>query len=104
MSIGKKLAHKAEAAKGAAKKYFGRATGNTRLATEGRVAVSRPGTFGIKPSNSPTRWGNAKRSPTRPRPRPAPLKPRPKPRPRTRRAYNTKPKCVAATRPPPATR
>ena len=37
MSIGKKLAHKAEAAKGAAKKYFGRATGNTRLATEGRV-------------------------------------------------------------------
>ena len=37
MSIGKKIAHKAEAAKGAAKKYFGRATGNTRLATEGRV-------------------------------------------------------------------
>jgi uncharacterized protein YjbJ (UPF0337 family) len=37
MSIGKKLAHKAEAAKGAAKKFFGRATGNTRLATEGRV-------------------------------------------------------------------
>jgi uncharacterized protein YjbJ (UPF0337 family) len=37
MSIGKKIAHKAEAAKGAAKKYFGRATGNTRLRTEGRV-------------------------------------------------------------------
>ena len=37
MSVGKKLAHKAEAAKGAAKKYFGRATGNTRLRTEGRV-------------------------------------------------------------------
>jgi len=37
MSIGKKLAHKAEAAKGAAKKFVGRATGNTRLATEGRV-------------------------------------------------------------------
>ena len=37
MSIGKKLAHKAEAAQGATKKYFGRATGNTRLRTEGRV-------------------------------------------------------------------
>ena len=37
MSIAKKLGHKAEAAKGAAKKYFGRATGNTRLRTEGRV-------------------------------------------------------------------
>ena len=37
MSVGKKLAHKAEAAKGAAKKFVGRATGNTRLATEGRV-------------------------------------------------------------------
>ena len=37
MSIGKKLAHQAEAAKGAAKKYVGRATGNTRLAAEGRV-------------------------------------------------------------------
>ena len=37
MSIGKKIAHKAQAAKGAAKKYFGRATGNTRLRTEGRV-------------------------------------------------------------------
>jgi uncharacterized protein YjbJ (UPF0337 family) len=37
MSIAKKLAHKAEAAKGATKKYFGRATGNTRLRTEGRA-------------------------------------------------------------------
>ena len=37
MSIAKKLAHKAEAAKGATKKYFGRATGNTRLRIEGRV-------------------------------------------------------------------
>jgi len=37
MSIGKKIAHKAQAAKGAAKKYLGRATGNTRLRTEGRV-------------------------------------------------------------------
>jgi uncharacterized protein YjbJ (UPF0337 family) len=37
MSIGKKIAHKAEAAKGAAKKYIGRATGNTRLRAEGRV-------------------------------------------------------------------
>jgi uncharacterized protein YjbJ (UPF0337 family) len=37
MSIGKKLAHKAEAAKGATKKFFGRATGNTRLRTEGRA-------------------------------------------------------------------
>jgi uncharacterized protein YjbJ (UPF0337 family) len=37
MSIGKKIAHKAEAAKGAIKKVVGRATGNTRLRTEGRV-------------------------------------------------------------------
>ena len=37
MSIGKKIAHKAEAAKGTTKKIFGRATGNTRLRTEGRV-------------------------------------------------------------------
>ncbi len=37
MSIGKKIANKAEAVKGAAKKFFGRATGNTRLRTEGRV-------------------------------------------------------------------
>jgi len=37
MSIGKKLSHKAEAAKGATKKIIGRATGNTRLRIEGRV-------------------------------------------------------------------
>jgi uncharacterized protein YjbJ (UPF0337 family) len=37
MSIGKKIAHKAEAAKGATKKFFGRVTGNTRLRTEGRA-------------------------------------------------------------------
>jgi uncharacterized protein YjbJ (UPF0337 family) len=37
MSIGKKIAHKAEAAKGAAKKLVGRGTGNTRLRTEGRI-------------------------------------------------------------------
>ncbi len=41
MSIGKKLAHKAEAARGATKKYFGRATGNTRLRTEGRAGQAR---------------------------------------------------------------
>ena len=37
MGIGKKLAHKADAIKGATKKYVGRATGNTRLRTEGRA-------------------------------------------------------------------
>ncbi|MGZ6806897.1 MAG: CsbD family protein [Mycobacteriaceae bacterium] len=37
MSIGKKIAHKLEGAKGVTKKIFGRATGNTRLRTEGRV-------------------------------------------------------------------
>jgi uncharacterized protein YjbJ (UPF0337 family) len=37
MSIGKTIAHKAEAAKGTTKKIFGRATGNTRLRVEGRV-------------------------------------------------------------------
>jgi len=37
MSIGKKLSHKAEATKGATKKFFGRATGNIRLRTEGRA-------------------------------------------------------------------
>lgn len=37
MSVGKKIAHKAEAAKGVAKKLFGRATGNTRLRVEGRL-------------------------------------------------------------------
>lgn len=37
MSIGKKFAHKAEAAKGTAKTALGRATGNHRLETEGRA-------------------------------------------------------------------
>jgi len=37
MTIGKKIAHKAEAAKGTTKKIIGRATGNTRLRIEGRV-------------------------------------------------------------------
>lgn len=37
MSVGKKFAHKVEAAKGSVKKVFGRATGNTRLRAKGRV-------------------------------------------------------------------
>ena len=37
MSIGRKIAHKAEAAKGATKKFVGRATGNNRLRSEGRI-------------------------------------------------------------------
>ena len=49
MSIGKKIAHKAEAAKGAAKKYFGRATGNTRLRTEGRVEQAQGNNNGQGP-------------------------------------------------------
>ena len=36
MSIAKKVAHKAEAVKGGAKKTVGRATGNGRLQAEGR--------------------------------------------------------------------
>jgi len=36
MSIAKKLAHKAEAVKGSAKKSAGRVTGNRRLRAEGR--------------------------------------------------------------------
>ncbi|MEU9624561.1 MULTISPECIES: CsbD family protein [unclassified Streptomyces] len=36
MSIAKKIAHKAEAVKGGAKKAAGRATGSPRLRTEGR--------------------------------------------------------------------
>ncbi|MFJ1616115.1 CsbD family protein [Streptomyces sp. NPDC088251] len=36
MSIAKKIAHKAEAVKGGAKKSAGRATGSPRLRTEGR--------------------------------------------------------------------
>jgi len=37
MSIGKKLAHFFFDDTGATEKYFGRATGNTRLRTEGRI-------------------------------------------------------------------
>lgn len=37
MSVGKKIAHKAESAKGTVKKLFGRAIGNTRLRAEGRA-------------------------------------------------------------------
>ena len=37
MSIGKKIANKAEAAKGTAKTAVGRATGSHRLKTEGRA-------------------------------------------------------------------
>ena len=36
MSIAKKFAHKAEAAKGSAKRTVGRLTGNRRLRAEGR--------------------------------------------------------------------
>ncbi len=44
MSVGKKIAHKAQATKGTAKKFFGRATGNTRLRTEGRVDQAKGNT------------------------------------------------------------
>jgi uncharacterized protein YjbJ (UPF0337 family) len=37
MSIGKKIVHKAQAAKGTAKTAVGRATGNHRVKTEGRA-------------------------------------------------------------------
>ena len=37
MSIAKKIAHKAEAVKGSAKKTIGRLTGNRRLRAEGRT-------------------------------------------------------------------
>jgi uncharacterized protein YjbJ (UPF0337 family) len=37
MSIGKKLAHKAEAVKGSVKKTAGRLTGSRRLRAEGRA-------------------------------------------------------------------
>jgi len=37
MSIAKKLAHKADAVKGATEKFYGRATGNTRLRNKGRL-------------------------------------------------------------------
>jgi len=44
MSIGRKLTHKADAIKGATKKYYGRATGNTRLRTEGRADQAKANT------------------------------------------------------------
>jgi uncharacterized protein YjbJ (UPF0337 family) len=44
MTVGKKIAHKAEAAKGAAKKFVGRVTGNTRLRVEGRVDQAKGNT------------------------------------------------------------
>jgi uncharacterized protein YjbJ (UPF0337 family) len=44
MTIGKKIAHKAEAAKGVTNKLFGRATGNTRLRTEGRADQAKGNT------------------------------------------------------------
>ena len=44
MSIRKKIAHKAEAAKGSAKKVVGRATGNPRLRSEGRVDQAKGNT------------------------------------------------------------
>ena len=44
MSISKKIAHKAEAAKGTTKKVFGRATGNTRLRSEGRADQAKGNT------------------------------------------------------------
>lgn len=37
MTIAKTIAHQAEATKGAAKKFVGRVTGNTRLRTTGRI-------------------------------------------------------------------
>lgn len=37
MSVGNKIAHKAEAAKGSVKTLVGRATGNARMHTEGRI-------------------------------------------------------------------
>jgi hypothetical protein len=51
MSIAKKIAHKAKAAKGAAKKYFGRATGNTRLRTE----TPQPGPTTLTPAADSSR-------------------------------------------------
>lgn len=37
MSIGKKISHNAESAKGSVKRAVGRAVGNRRLETEGRM-------------------------------------------------------------------
>jgi len=44
MSIGKQIAHKAEAAKGTVKKLLGRTTGSTRLRTEGHLDQARGNT------------------------------------------------------------
>jgi uncharacterized protein YjbJ (UPF0337 family) len=41
MSVANKISHKLEATRGAAKKFVGRATGNTRLRTEGRVEQAK---------------------------------------------------------------
>jgi uncharacterized protein YjbJ (UPF0337 family) len=41
MSIGKKIGHKAEAAKGSTKKVVGRLTGNRRLEAEGRTGQAK---------------------------------------------------------------
>jgi uncharacterized protein YjbJ (UPF0337 family) len=41
MSIGKTFANHAEATRGATKKLFGRATGNTRMRTEGRLGQAK---------------------------------------------------------------
>jgi uncharacterized protein YjbJ (UPF0337 family) len=41
MSVASKISHKLEATRGAAKKFVGRATGNTRLRTEGRVEQAK---------------------------------------------------------------
>ena len=44
MSIGKKIAHKAEAARGTVKKVLGRATRNNRLKVEGRIDQAKGNT------------------------------------------------------------
>ena len=44
MSVGKKLAHKAEAVKGTVKKVVGRTTRNSRLRVEGRTDQAKGNT------------------------------------------------------------
>lgn len=41
MSIAKKLSYKAQTARGATKRLVGRATGNNRLRTEGRIEEAK---------------------------------------------------------------
>jgi uncharacterized protein YjbJ (UPF0337 family) len=41
MSIGQKMRHKAETAKGATKKFVGRLTGNRRMTAEGRTSQTK---------------------------------------------------------------